>query len=109
MILVCCQHQMNLPSPSGPKPPQRVSLAGLTAQSLRDSMQAGHWQGHLPGERELCARLQVSRSTLRSALDAAAAHQISANPRDAGTFASDRHPFLASAAGHGRFLGGDGG
>ena len=69
MILVCCQHQMNLPSPSGPKPPQRVSLAGLTAQSLRDSMQAGHWQGHLPGERELCARLQVSRSTLRSALD----------------------------------------
>ena len=69
MILVCCQHQMNPTSPSGPKPPQRVSLVNLPAQSLRESMQAGHWLGHLPGERELCARLQVSRSTLRSALD----------------------------------------
>ena len=54
---------------SGPRPPQRVSLASLTAQSLRDSMRAGHWQGHLPGERELCERLQVSRSTLRTALE----------------------------------------
>jgi DNA-binding LacI/PurR family transcriptional regulator len=52
----------------GPRLPQRVSLAELTAQSLRECMAAGHWQGHLPGERELCSRLQVSRSTLRSAL-----------------------------------------
>mgnify|MGYP000057602201 CR=1 FL=1 len=36
MMLVCCQHQMNLPSPSRPKPPQRVSLVDLTAQTLRD-------------------------------------------------------------------------
>lgn len=56
-------------SHSGPRLPQRVSLASLTAQSLRDAMQSGHWQGHLPGERELCERLQVSRSTLRAALD----------------------------------------
>jgi DNA-binding GntR family transcriptional regulator len=32
-------------------------------------MLAGHWQGHLPGERELCAKLQVSRHTVRAALD----------------------------------------
>ncbi len=54
---------------SGPRLPQRVSLASLTAQSLREAMQAGHWQGYLPGERELCERLQVSRSTLRAALE----------------------------------------
>ena len=40
---------------SSPRLPQRISLVTLTAQSLRESMQAGHWHGHLPGERELCA------------------------------------------------------
>ncbi|MEZ5385996.1 MAG: substrate-binding domain-containing protein [Prosthecobacter sp.] len=54
---------------TGPKPPQRTSLVSLTAQSLRESMESGHWHGHLPGERELCARLQVSRHTLRAALN----------------------------------------
>ncbi len=68
MLLACCQNQMQKHPPSGPKPPQRVSLVSLTAQSLLDAMQSGHWQGHLPGERELCARLQVSRHTLRAAL-----------------------------------------
>ena len=43
---------------SSPRLPQRISLVSLTAQRLRESMQAGHWHGHLPGERELCARLQ---------------------------------------------------
>lgn len=69
MLLVCCLHQMNSPDSASPKLPQRLSLVTQTAQSLRDSMQAGHWHGHLPGERELCARLQVSRHTLRAALD----------------------------------------
>ena len=54
--------------PVFPALPQRVSLVAQTVQSLCDGIQAGHWQEHLPGERELCARLQVSRSTIRAAL-----------------------------------------
>jgi DNA-binding LacI/PurR family transcriptional regulator len=69
MLLVRSPHQMMSSPLTGPKLPQRLSLAELTAKSLRESMEAGHWQGHLPGERELCARLQVSRSTVRAALD----------------------------------------
>lgn len=68
MLLARSANQMHNTPPSAPKPPQRISLVSLTAQSLLESMQAGHWQGHLPGERELCAKLQVSRHTLRAAL-----------------------------------------
>lgn len=67
MLLACCPNQMKH-LPSAPKPPQRVSLVNLTAESLLEAMRAGHWQGHLPGERELCTRLRVSRHTLRAAL-----------------------------------------
>ena len=55
-------------SDSSPKPPQRVSLVDLTAKSLREALAAGHWQGSLPGERALRARLGVSRQTVRGAL-----------------------------------------
>lgn len=69
MLLVRSEDQMTSSPSHGPRLPQRVTLASQTVQSLRESMLAGHWQGHLPGERELCARLQVSRQTLRVALE----------------------------------------
>lgn len=49
--------------------PRRHSLVTETAASLRENIEAGHWQEELPGERELCEMLQVSRRTLRAALD----------------------------------------
>ena len=51
------------------KLPQRLSLVSQAADILREQLAAGLWGGFLPGERVLCARLQVSRPTLRAALD----------------------------------------
>jgi len=47
----------------------RLSLVAQTAQLLRDCLQSGLWRDFLPGERELCARFQVSRPTMRGALE----------------------------------------
>lgn len=55
--------------PSSLKPPQRISLTSETARSLKEGIRAGHWRHTLPGERELVHRLQVSRQTLRAALE----------------------------------------
>ena len=47
--------------------PQRKSLVAQTSMILRSGIIAGEWSGSMPGELELCRRLQVSRVTLRGA------------------------------------------
>ena len=49
--------------------PQRTSLVAETAGVLRQAIASGQWDGFLPGELSLCERLQVSRATLRAALE----------------------------------------
>jgi DNA-binding LacI/PurR family transcriptional regulator len=48
--------------------PLRASLAGQTADILRESISSGAWLRWLPGELELTRRLHVSRATVRDAL-----------------------------------------
>lgn len=49
--------------------PQRYSLAVQAADSIRKAIRDGTWSETLPGERTLCHLLQVSRPTLKAALD----------------------------------------
>lgn len=59
---------MNPVDPANVILPRRCSLAAEVVESLRSGIRSGHWQDYLPGERTLSKQLQVSRSTLRSAL-----------------------------------------
>ena len=49
--------------------PQRNTLAAQAAIILREEIQSGAWIRHLPGEHELCEQLNISRVTLRAALE----------------------------------------
>ncbi len=49
--------------------PRRVLLCDQVASVLREGIEASRWGGCLPSEAELCRELQVSRVTLRRALD----------------------------------------
>ncbi len=49
--------------------PRRLPLTIETARALRLAISRGTWVDYLPGERELSLRFQVSRPTLRAALD----------------------------------------
>jgi DNA-binding LacI/PurR family transcriptional regulator len=44
-------------------------LAAEVADALRSKLQRGQWKGQLPAERHLCDELQISRNTLRTALE----------------------------------------
>jgi LacI family transcriptional regulator len=48
--------------------PQRSSLVAQTVEILSRGIRSGEWSEHLPSEREICRRLQVSRPTVRAAL-----------------------------------------
>lgn len=56
--------------------PQRVSLVNQVAAILERDIAKGAWHEWLPNERALCEHLQVSRNTLRAALDHLKARKI---------------------------------
>ena len=54
--------------------PKPITLSAQTTLALRKAIAAGTWRNYLPSERRLCALFQVSRPTIRTALQALAKH-----------------------------------
>ena len=48
--------------------PKRLSLSGQTASAIKKAVGEQVWQEFLPSERRLCDMFQVSRPTIRTAL-----------------------------------------
>ena len=57
-----------MPTKPPPSVPERIPLATQTASCLLEAIRRGHWQGQLPGERDLARQFNVGRDTLRLAL-----------------------------------------
>lgn len=57
------------PAPPPTPVPQRAPLVPQVHEILRRAIQQGTWSDQLPGELELSRKLQVSRMTLRAALE----------------------------------------
>ena len=49
--------------------PRRILLSDQTSAVLREGLEAGRWGAFLPSEAELCRELEISRVTLRRALE----------------------------------------
>src|SRR5437879_1447047 len=52
--------------------PKRHSLAAQSAHAIRQGIAGGIWQESLPSERRICELFQVSRPTVRTALQSLA-------------------------------------
>jgi LacI family transcriptional regulator len=71
--------------------PKPITLSAQTTRALRKAIAAGTWRSNLPSERRLCALFQVSRPTIRTALQTLAKQGfIKIRPRR-------RHELLAGA------------
>jgi DNA-binding LacI/PurR family transcriptional regulator len=56
--------------------PRRLSLSAQAAESLRKAIAGKTWSEYLPSERRLCELLQVSRPTIRTALQLLAKENV---------------------------------
>lgn len=87
-LLVNFPDQMDEPSEELPR---RRSLIDETARALRLAIARGTWVEFLPGERELSRRFQVSRPTLRAALEELSRDgEIERSPRQRCRILNDR-------------------